>query len=138
MKTKKALANMNKKMMWLLQVPLLATLFSCGCASHVQNLPRFTGAKPPPDKALVVLERKGPALSWWYRWNAYDNKTLVGKVADGGTLVWLRDPGPMDLYFVVGFIGRHVDTEAGETYYIKYGPGIDDWEGSGIPKMINP
>ena len=75
----------------------LAGLFLTGCTSTKQFLPKVTDERPTSDKALIIVERSSEMSGGALCNNVYDNKTPVGKLGPSGRLVWLRDPGPMEL-----------------------------------------
>jgi len=112
-------------MIGLLGLALGGSLLA-GCGT-TQNLPRATEEKPTSDKALIIVEGSD---SWagiykLYAVKMYDNKTLAGKLAPHGKLVWLRDPGPMVISLGSAYngidpcIGRRVTVAAGERYRFK-------------------
>ena len=99
---------------------LLAGLFLAGCAT-TQVLPKVTDERPTAAKALIVVEGS-PAWAGMiklYAIKVYDNKALVGSVAPNGKLVWLRQPGPVDISFSGGEIGRRFTVAAGASYHCK-------------------
>ena len=106
---------------------LLATGFLCGCTSTEQVLPKPSEEKPTSTKALIVLEKAPFLVGGGIRHMVYDNHRFVGKVGPSGKLVWLRDPGLMDLQireespspYIVPIGSRCLAVEAGESYCYK-------------------
>lgn len=96
---------------------LLVTGFLCGCASTKQVLPKPAVEKPTPNKALIVMEYP-PAMVWdFLGLKVYDNNKLVGKIGPDGKLVWLRDPGLMNI--TLG--GPYCETLPGKCFAVKAG-----------------
>lgn len=128
---------------------LLAAGFLCGCASTTQVLPRPTEEKPTANKALIVVERASTTFGndggggGGVGNKVYDNNKLVGTLAKGGKLVWLRNPGLMDIKIdghpLVPFLdnsGRGLAVAAGESYRYEikcYASTGFTFNGPGIP-----
>jgi hypothetical protein len=115
---------------------LLATGFLCGCASTKQFVPKPSVEKPTSDKALIVIERSSAYLEGVTGVRVYDNNKFIGEIGAGGKMVWLRNPGLMNIQVgndINGPIGsKYFTAKAGESYRYNIvklhnldGPGID-------------
>lgn len=131
---------MRKETISLLGV-VLAGLFLTGCAafqtSTTQIPPKLSEEKPTADKALIIVEGSD---SWagmikLYACAVFDNQTPVGKVGPHGKLVWLRDPGLMEIKLNPG-AGRILKVAGGEKYQFKVECNsslIYSFAGPGVP-----
>lgn len=114
---------MRNKIIGLLGLALAGLLFT-GCAafqtSTTQIPPKVVKEKPTADKALIIVDgsESWAGMAKLYAVEVFDNKISVGKVGPHGKLVWLRDPGTMELKLNPG-AGRYITVKAGETYQFK-------------------
>ena len=102
-------------------------LSSCSVPSK-QILPIASEEKTVPNKSLIIVERSSTAVGGMVSCQVYDNSTHVGDLGPGGKLVWLRDPGPMNITIDVdynlpgssGILGRNLTVSAGKRYYYNF------------------
>jgi len=105
---------------------LVAILFSsCGMPTK-QIVPIAAEGKPPAGKCLIIVERVSTSIGAWVNSEVYDNKTHVGTLTSGGKLVWLREPGPMNLCTGMKMLNltlyKKISVESGKTYLYKADP----------------
>jgi hypothetical protein len=120
----------------LASVAIAIALGLTGCVT-TQILPKAPEDRVPSDKALIVVDGS-PSFGGIFKLYAvklYDNKTLVGNIAPHGKMVWLREPGPMDIT-INKFVGKRLNVVAGERYHYKIECNSDllySIAGRGIP-----
>lgn len=118
---------MNKSIITLALVGVVASLF--GCASPRMNLsvPQEKEITPKPDKALVYFIRPSK-LGFAIHAAVYDDEQFIGMVPYGQKLPYHASPGK-HRYMVISESADFLsaDLAAGKTYYIEVVPRMGAW-----------
>lgn len=85
--------------------------------------PAVAGIAPPAaGKGQIVFFRPSRFIGMAVAWKLLDDKTELGKVANGRYLVVTLEPGAHDLIMDFGTKGKlHMEVDPDETYYIECG-----------------
>ena len=79
-------------------------------------------AAPTAGKGQIVFFRPSRFIGMAVAWKLLDDKTELGKVANGRYLVVTLEPGAHDLVMDFGTKGKlHMEVDPDETYYIACG-----------------
>jgi hypothetical protein len=108
-------------------------LFTLGCATR-QFVPRTNLRSPHPDHARIYVKRASAYGAVARTVQVEDNGRIVGKVGNGGILVWDRPPGMMRLSLTPswGTVAKYSSplnqkVNAGKIYMFKLATGGDHY-----------